>query len=72
VCTTSPTAGSFTIPAAILSLLPTNGYGVTGDLGVGLEIAGIVDNRFTVAGTPGLDAGLFTVFSSFGLVAKVQ
>jgi hypothetical protein len=72
VCTTSASAGSFTIPSAILSLLPTNGYGATGELGVDLQIAGIVDNRFTVTGTPGLDAGLFTIFSSYGVVAKVQ
>jgi hypothetical protein len=37
-----------------------------------LQIAGVVDNRFTVTGSPGLDAGVLTVFTSNGLVAKVQ
>jgi uncharacterized protein (TIGR03437 family) len=72
VCEAPATATQFTIPAAIVSLLPTNGYGDVGVLGVGLQIAGVVDDRFTVAGTPGLDAGVLTVFTSSGVVAKVQ
>jgi hypothetical protein len=39
-----------TIPSAIVT-------------GVGFQIAGVVDNRFAAAG---LDAGLFTVFTSTG------
>jgi uncharacterized protein (TIGR03437 family) len=72
VCEAAATATQFTIPSAILSLLPTNGYGDVGVQGVGLQIAGVVDNRFTVTGSPGLDAGVLTVFTSNGLVAKVQ
>jgi hypothetical protein len=72
VCEAPATATQFTIPSAILSLLPTNGYGDVGVQGVGLQIAGVVDNRFTVTGSPGLDAGVLTVFTSNGLVAKVQ
>ena len=72
VCTADVTAGSFTIPASILSLLPANGVGDAGVAGAILEIAGVVDNRFTVAGSPGLDAGVFTLFTSNGVVAKVQ
>jgi hypothetical protein len=72
VCEAPATSTSFTIPSAILSLLPTNGFGDVGVVGVGLQIAGVVDNRFTVAGNPGLDAGVFTVFTSNGVVAKVQ
>jgi hypothetical protein len=72
VCEASATSTQFTIPSAILSLLPTNGYGDVGVLGVGLQIAGVVDDRFTVTGNPGLDAGVLTVFTSNGVVAKVQ
>jgi uncharacterized protein (TIGR03437 family) len=72
VCEAPSTSTQFTIPSAILSLLPTNGFGDVGVLGVGLQIAGVVDNRFTVAGNPGLDAGVFTLFTSNGVVAKVQ
>jgi uncharacterized protein (TIGR03437 family) len=72
VCEAPATAKQFTIPAAIVSLLPTNGYGDVGVTGAGLQIAGVVDDRFTVTGTPGLDAGVLTVFTSSGVVAKVQ
>lgn len=72
VCEAPATSTQFTIPAAILSLLPTNGFGATGVSGVGLQIAGVVDERFTVAGSPGLDAGVLTLFTSNGVVAKVQ
>lgn len=72
VCEAPASATQFTIPAAILSLLPTNGYGAVGLLGAGLQIAGVVDDLFTVAGSPGLDAGVLSVFTSNGVVAKVQ
>jgi uncharacterized protein (TIGR03437 family) len=72
ICTTSASANQFTIPAAILSLLPTNGFGLPGVPGVGMEVAGIVVNRFTVAGNPGIDAGVFSMFTSTGSVVKVQ
>jgi hypothetical protein len=69
VCEASASATSFTIPAAILGLLPPNGFGDVGVAGVGLQIAGVVDNRFTATG---LDAGVLTLFTSYGVVAKVQ
>jgi hypothetical protein len=53
----------------ILSMLPINGHGAQGVAGVGFQIAGVVDNRFTATG---LDAGLFTVFTSTGPGVKVQ
>jgi hypothetical protein len=31
-----------------------------------------VNDRFTLTGNPGLDAGVLTVFTSNGVVAKVQ
>jgi hypothetical protein len=72
VCSAPANAGQFTIPSAILRLLPTNGYGSPGVAGAALQIAGVVDNRFTVSGSPGLDAGTLTVFTSFGVIAKVE
>lgn len=72
VCAAPATSTQFTIPAAILSLIPANGFGSFGVAGVAMQIAGIVDNRFTVTGSPGLDAGVFTTFTSTGAVVKVQ
>jgi uncharacterized protein (TIGR03437 family) len=72
VCAASSTATQFTIPPAILSLLPTNGYGSFGVPGVSIQIAGVVGNRFTVGGTPGIDAGVYTLFTSTGPIVKVQ
>lgn len=72
ICSADASAGTFTIPSAILNLLPTNGYGSLGDLGVSLQIAGVAENRFTVAGSPGLNEGFFTAFIANGAVAKVE
>ena len=72
VCHADASAGQFTIPSVILSLLPTNGYGAPGVPGVGLQIAGISTGSFTVAGSPGIDAGIFTVFTPSGGIAKAQ
>jgi hypothetical protein len=74
---TSATQVSGIVPSAtpvrtgspILSTLPINGHGAQGVAGVGFQIAGVVDNRFTATG---LDGGLFTVFTSTGPVVKVQ
>jgi uncharacterized protein (TIGR03437 family) len=71
-CAAPASAGQFTIPSVILSLLPTNGYGAFGELGVGIQIAGLALNSFTVAGSPGIDTGLFSVFTATGGVAAVQ
>jgi hypothetical protein len=56
----------------ILNLLPTNGYGNTTKHGVNVSIAGIPEANFTGAGSPGLDAGIFTVFVSNNTVAAIQ
>jgi uncharacterized protein (TIGR03437 family) len=72
ICTADASAGSFTIPSAILNLLPTNGYGAFGQPGVSLQIAGVAENHFTVSGSPGLNEGFFTAFIATGAVAKVE
>ncbi len=68
-CTANASAGQFTIPAAVLSLLPANGYGATGAPGVGLQISGITVEHFTVTG---IDTALFSAFTYSGGVAKLQ
>jgi hypothetical protein len=72
VCTAPATATQFTIPPSILSMLPTNGYGAVGVTGAGLQIAGVIDDQFTVSGSPGIDAGQFTLFTATGPIVKVQ
>lgn len=69
MCTAPAASTQFPIPSAIMSMLPVNGYGAQGVAGVGFQIAGVADNRFSA---PGLDAGVFTVFTSTGPVLKVQ
>jgi uncharacterized protein (TIGR03437 family) len=69
VCAAPSSATQFTIPAAILSLLPTNGYGAFAVPGAGFQVAGIIDNLFSVTG---LDVGQFSVFTTSGPVVKVQ
>jgi hypothetical protein len=54
ICTADASAGSFTIPSAILNLLPPNGFGTTTKAGVDIQISGIPLERFTVAGSRGL------------------
>jgi hypothetical protein len=71
-CTALATASQFTIPSAILKLIPTNGYGNVGQPGISMQIGGIVSNSFTVAGSPGIDAGFFSVANFTTTVAKVQ
>jgi uncharacterized protein (TIGR03437 family) len=72
VCTAPATATQFTIPPSILSMLPTNGYGAVGVTGAGLQIAGVIDDQFTVSGSPGIDAGQLTLFTATGPIVKVQ
>ncbi len=71
-CTAEATTGQFTIPSVILNLLPTNGFGATGEPGAAIEIAGVAANSFTAAGSPGIDVGIFNAFTFKGGVAKVQ
>ncbi len=72
VCDADASAGTFTVPSAILNLLPTNGYGTFTKQGVSISIAGIPESGFTVSGSPGLDAAIFSVFVSTGSVASIQ
>jgi hypothetical protein len=72
ICHANGSAGEFTIPSVILGLLPTNGYGSRGVPGVGLQIAGVSNGSFTVAGSPAIDVGIFGAFTSTGGIAKVQ
>ncbi len=70
-CTADGSAGTFTIPSVILNLLAPKGYGLPGQPGVSLQIAGVASSTFTVAGSPGLDAGVFSAFVGNGGVAKI-
>jgi uncharacterized protein (TIGR03437 family) len=72
ICSADASAGTFTIPSAILNLLPPNGYGALGQLGVSLQIAGVAESHFTVSGSPGLNEGFFTAFIASGAVAAVE
>jgi hypothetical protein len=73
LCTADASTGSFTIPSAVLNLLSPNGYGAVGKRGVDIQIAGVPLVRYTdIPGSPGLDAGIFSVFVSNGGVAKIQ
>lgn len=68
-CTGNAATGQFTIPSAVLSLLPANGYGAVGSPGVGLQISGITVNHFTATE---IDTALFSAFTYNGGVAKLQ
>jgi uncharacterized protein (TIGR03437 family) len=72
ICTADPSAGQFTIPSALLNLLPTNGYGSPDVPGVAIQIAGDTLNDFTVAGSPGIDEGIFSAFITTGVVTAIQ
>lgn len=69
VCDANASAGTFTIPSAILNLLPSNGYGTVTQPGVNLSIAGVPATNFTA---PGIDAGVFSAFIANGSVATIQ
>jgi uncharacterized protein (TIGR03437 family) len=72
LCSANASAGSFTIPAAFLSLLPSGGFGTPTEAGVNIQVAGVQNATFTVAGSPGLDGGFFDVFIYSGAVASIQ
>ena len=72
MCNANASSGTFTIPSAILNLLPTSGYGTLTQAGVNISIAGIPEGRYTAAGSPGIDAGILTVYVANGSVAAVQ
>jgi hypothetical protein len=72
LCNATGSAGTFTIPSVILNLLPTGGFGTPTTPGVNIQVAGVASNTFTVAGSPGLDAGFFTALITSGSVAAIQ
>jgi uncharacterized protein (TIGR03437 family) len=69
MCKADASAGTFTIPSAILSLLPPKGYGTFTKPGVNLSLGGINESMFTA---PGVDAGMVSVFVATGQVATLQ
>jgi uncharacterized protein (TIGR03437 family) len=72
MCSADPSAGTFAIPAAILNLLPADGYGNPSTKGVSISIAGFPEGRYSVAGSPGIDAGLLAIYVATGSVAAIQ
>jgi uncharacterized protein (TIGR03437 family) len=72
VCNAVGSTGQFTIPSAFLSVIPADGYGAFGVKGVDIQVAGVVSNRFTVTGSPGIDAGIFDAYVSSGKIVTVQ
>jgi hypothetical protein len=70
MCKAVASSGTFTIPSAILNLLPTNGYGTLTAQGVNISIAGIVESHY--AGSAGIDAGILSVYVANGSVAALQ
>ncbi len=69
ICNAAGSAGTFTIPAAILKVIPPNGYGSFGVPGVNIQLAGISSSSFNLSG---VDEGFFNVYVSNGSVAKIQ
>ena len=69
VCNANASAGQFTIPSSILSLLPAGGFGSPGVPGVSLQIAGVPLINVTA---PGLDAAVFSGFITTGVIAAIQ
>lgn len=72
ICTADASAGSFTVPSAILNLLPSNGYGTTTKKGVDLQVAGVNPQVYSAGGSPGIDAGVMAIYVSNGSVATIQ
>ncbi len=70
VCTASGSAGQFTIPSAVLSLIPADGYGEFGVKGMNIQIAGVANSTFT--NLPGVDEAIFSAYETTGAVAKIQ
>ena len=70
VCTAEGSAGQFTIPAAVLNLIPSDGYGEFAVKGVDIQLAGVALSTFT--NLPGVDEAVLSVYESSGSVAKIQ
>ena len=69
ICNADASAQQFTIPSAILSLIPSNGFGAVGKPGVNIQMGGLPLDAVTVQG---IDAGVFSAFIANGSVAKVE
>ncbi len=69
ICNANASAGTFTIPSSILSLLPAGGFGSPGVPGVNIQIAGVPLIDFTA---PGIDAAVFSGFITTGGIAAIQ
>jgi uncharacterized protein (TIGR03437 family) len=70
ICTAEGSAGQFTIPAAVMGILPANGYGEFGVKGVNIQLAGLPLSTFN--NLPGGAQAIFSVYESNGSVVKVQ
>jgi hypothetical protein len=69
ICNSDPSTQQFTIPSAILSLIPSNGFGGVGKPGVNIQMGGIPLDPVTA---PGIDVGVFSAFIANGSIAKVE
>lgn len=72
ICNADASAGTFTIPAAIMNLLPTKGYGAVGVPGVSIQLAGYAFDEFTGAAAAGLNTGFAAVFVTSGRIATIE
>jgi uncharacterized protein (TIGR03437 family) len=70
VCTANGSAGQFTIPSAMLNLIPPAGYGTTTTKGLNIQLAGVTLSTFT--NLPGVAEAIFSVYESSGGIAKIQ
>lgn len=70
VCTADGAAGQFTVPSAMLNLIPPGGYGEVGVKGLNIQLAGVTLNTFT--NLPNVSEAIFSVYESTGSVAKIQ
>jgi uncharacterized protein (TIGR03437 family) len=70
VCTADGSTGQFTIPSAMLNLIPPDGYGTLTSKGLNIQLAGVALSSFT--NLPGVTEALFSVYESSGSVAKIQ
>jgi uncharacterized protein (TIGR03437 family) len=69
ICTANASAGSFTIPSALLNLLPANGFGLPGIPGVNIQIGGDIIDHFTASG---IDSANVSAFITQGGVVPIQ
>jgi uncharacterized protein (TIGR03437 family) len=70
VCTAEGSTGQFTVPSAMLKLIPPGGYGTSTSKGLNIQLAGVALGTFT--NLPGVAEAIFSVYESSGSVAKIQ